>query len=227
MTISHPKPPAVLDSPLEVTTDEWSSGDIYHLLTGLVIPRPIAWISTLSANGVPNLAPHSFFNVMGYNPPIVAFCSTGRKDTLSNIEATGEFVVNIPTMELVEYVNLSATDFPPDEDEFVWCGLEAAPSAVVAPPRVAKAPAHLECRHHQTVTIGEMNIVIAQVVHIHVSPSVWKDGRISAELLDPLARLGGSDYAGLGRQLKLPRRKWETDVRLKTPGAILKTDERE
>jgi len=216
---SHPKPPAVLESPLEVTTAEWSPGDVYHLLTGLVIPRPIAWISTMSASGVPNLAPHSFFNVMGYKPPVVAFCSTGHKDTLNNIEANGEFVVNIPTMALVEQVNLSATNFPPEEDEFEWCGLQTAPSSIVAPPRVAEAPAHLECRHYQTVSIGEMNIVIAEVVHIHVAERIWDGGRVRAELLDPLARLAGSSYAGLGKQVSIARRKWETDVRLAGPPA--------
>ena len=218
MTSSHTTPPITLESPLEVTTSEWGAGDIYHLLTGLVIPRPIAWISTISDSGVANLAPHSFFNVMGYKPPIVAFCSTGHKDTLNNIDANGEFVVNIPTKGLVEAVNLSATDFPPDEDEIAWCGLTPAPSALVAPPRVAEAPAHLECRHHQTVSIGDMNIVIAQVVHIHVAQTVWEGGRVSADLLDPVARLGGSAYAGLGERINLPRRKWETDVRLTKPG---------
>ncbi|MEZ4461503.1 MAG: flavin reductase family protein [bacterium] len=194
-------------------TAEWGAGDVYHLLTGLVIPRPIAWISTISDTGVANLAPHSFFNVMGYKPPIVAFSSSGRKDTLTNIEANGEFVVNIPTMGLVEAVNLSATDFPPDEDEFAWCGLTAVASALVAPPRVAEAPAHLECRHHQTVTIGDMHIVLAEVVHIHIAESVWEGGRVSPELLDPVARLGGSGYAGLGKQVSLPRQKW-ADVKL-------------
>jgi flavin reductase (DIM6/NTAB) family NADH-FMN oxidoreductase RutF len=213
MKSSHPTPPKALESPLEVDTSEWEAGDIYHLLTGLVIPRPIAWISTVSEDGVANLAPHSFFNVMGYKPPIVAFSSIGRKDTLNNIEATGEFVVNIATMDLVEQVNLSATDFPADEDEIAWCGLQAVPSAVVAPPRVAQAPAHLECRHHQTVTMGNMNLVIARVVHIHVEERVWEDGRVNADLLDPLARLAGSAYAGLGEQVKIERRKWATDVK--------------
>lgn len=211
MTSSHPGPPDDLDVPLELAPGDWRPREVYYLLTGLVIPRPIAWVSTLSPEGTRNLAPHSYFQLVAHDPPHVIFSSIGVKDSLANIRATGELVVNLTSADLLERLNFTATDFPPGEDEFDWAELDAAPSAVVGPPRVAEARAHLECRLVEEVAAGNGNVVVAEVVHVHVDPSVWRHGRVDPELLDPVGRLAGSAYARLGEIVKLPRPGW-TDV---------------
>jgi flavin reductase (DIM6/NTAB) family NADH-FMN oxidoreductase RutF len=224
MPTSHPEPPAVLDAPLELDPADWPSRQVYFLMTGLVIPRPIAWVSTVSADGVRNVAPHSYFNVMAHRPPHVVFSSStaadGEKDTLRNVRATGEFVVNIATMDVVEQLNFTATDFPPGEDEFTWAQLTAVESHRVAPPRVGEAKAHLECRLVDVVAAGNGNIVIGEVVHIHVDPSVWRDGRVDPVALDPICRLAGTAYARLGEVFKLPRPSWD-DVQGTQPGEAI------
>lgn len=212
MPTSHPEPPARLDAPLELDPVDWPARQVYFLMTGLVIPRPIAWVSTLSPDGTRNLAPHSYFNVVAHDPPHVVFSSSGVKDTLTNLRERGEFVVNIVTMDLVEPMNFTATDFPPGEDEFTWAGLTPVESDRVAPPRVAEAKAHLECEVRGIVPAGNGNLVVGEVVHLHVDPSVWRDGRVDPELLDPVCRLAGTGYARLGEVFKLPRARWEDDV---------------
>ena len=111
----------------------------YFLITSLVVPRPIAWVSSLSPAGVVNVAPHSYFNVISSNPWILHFTSTGEKDTLRNVRASGEFVVNVVTRELVEEMNFTSADFPPDESELEWARLEGSPSTRISTPRVARA----------------------------------------------------------------------------------------
>lgn len=175
--------------------------DVYHLLVGLVTPRPIAWVTTLSPAGVVNLAPFSFFNAFGANPPVVVFSPTNRrdgskKDTLLNVEATGEFVVNAATAELAERVNLSSKEIPPDESEVVLTGLHTAPSVKVKPPRVVEALAHLECKVRQIVPVGTGplagNLVIGEVVFIHVRDDVLDaHGKPDPRKLRTVARLGG------------------------------------
>src|ERR1700675_2112305 len=145
MTASHEAPPNVLDRPLEVGPDDWEKREFYLLMTALVIPRPIGWISTISAGGVRNLAPYSYFNLMGSDPFYVAFGSTGVKDSLTNLREVPEFVANIVTMHLIEKMNFTSGDFPREEDEFGWAGLTPAPSEKVRPYRVGEAKAHLEC----------------------------------------------------------------------------------
>jgi flavin reductase (DIM6/NTAB) family NADH-FMN oxidoreductase RutF len=212
VTSSHPSPPDDLDADLELTPADWEARQVYFLMTGLVIPRPIAWVATRSEEGVANVAPHSYFNVVSNDPPHVVFSSTGEKDTLRNVRATGEFVVNLVTEHVVEPMNATAADLPPGEDEFRWFGIETAPSHVVAPPRVAAAKAHLECRLVQEVPLGNGNLVIGEVVHVHVAPDVWRAGRVDPELYAPVCRLAGTRYATLGEVFKLPRPRWE-DVR--------------
>ncbi len=202
-------PPDTLDVPLELTPSRWTKRDIYLLLSGLVIPRPIAWVSTVDEQGVRNVAPHSFFNMMSSQPPHVAFSSQGIKDTLRNLRAVPEFVVNIVSMDLAEAMNASATNAPPDVDEFDAFGIDAAPSSVVRPPRVASSRAHLECRVTDEVSIGNGHLVIGEVVHIHVDPSVWRDGRVQPDLLDPVCRLAGTRYASLGELFTIERRTWD------------------
>lgn len=209
MTSSHPEPPRQLDRDLELSPADWAARQVYFVMTGLVIPRPIAWVSTLNADGGRNLAPHSYFNVVSNDPPHVVFSSTGVKDTLRNVRASGEFVVNLVTQHVLEPMNATAADLPPGEDEFTWFGIEDAPSAVVAPPRVAAAKAHLECRLVHELPLGNGNLVVGEVVHVHVAADVWRAGRIDAELLDPVCRLAGSGYATLGEVFKLPRPTWE------------------
>src|SRR5574341_403406 len=145
MTASHDAPPRVLDRPLEVGAADWDQRNFYLLMTALVIPRPIGWISTISASGVRNLAPYSYFNLMGSDPFYVAFGSTGVKDSLTNLREVPEFVANIVTMHLLERMNFTSGDFPRDEDEFGWAGLTPLRAAKVRPFRVAEAKAHLEC----------------------------------------------------------------------------------
>jgi flavin reductase (DIM6/NTAB) family NADH-FMN oxidoreductase RutF len=191
----------------------------YFLLTSLVVPRPIAWVSTLAADGTRNLAPHSYFNAVSSDPLIVHFTQTGEKDSLRNVRATGEFVVNIVSADLLEPMNLTAADFPPEEDEFAWAGLEAAPSAVVAPPRVAAARGALECRLLDIVSMGNGNMVFGEVVHLHVAASVWRDGRVDPTLLRPVGRLAGSAYAIVTDITKIPRPTYDglRDARHRTP----------
>jgi flavin reductase (DIM6/NTAB) family NADH-FMN oxidoreductase RutF len=140
---------------IDYAPESLGAGAFYRLLTSVVVPRPIAWVSTLAADGTTaNLAPHSFFTVACTDPPIVQFTSVGRKDSLRNIEATGEFVVNLAPEPLFEQINASAVDFPAEVDEFDAVGIEREPSLVVGPPRVAASPVALECRLHSTLGIG-------------------------------------------------------------------------
>jgi flavin reductase (DIM6/NTAB) family NADH-FMN oxidoreductase RutF len=205
MAASHSAPPRVLDRPLEVGPDDWQHREFYFLMTGLVIPRPIGWISTVSASGAINVAPYSYFNLMGTDPFYVAFASTGVKDSILNLREVPEFVANIVTTPVLEKMNFTSGDFPRDQDEFGWCGLTPVPSAKVRPPRVGESPAHLECEVKQIVVDGDTHIVLARIVHAHVDPSVWKDGRVDPRLLDPVCRLSGSGYGTLGDIVQIKR----------------------
>jgi flavin reductase (DIM6/NTAB) family NADH-FMN oxidoreductase RutF len=208
MIASHPAPPRELDHPLEVGPDDWAGREFYLLMTALVIPRPVGWISTVAQDGERNLAPYSYFNLMGSDPCYVAFGSTTEKDTVSNLRKVPEFVANIVTMHLLEKMNFTSTDFPHEEDEFSWAGLTPVPAAKVRPPRVGEAKAHLECKVVQIVDDGNTHIVLGKIVHVHVDPSVWRDGRVDPILLDPVCRLSGSGYARLGELLNVQRPVW-------------------
>ena len=208
MTASHPSPPRVLETPIEVGPEDWARNEFYQLMTALVIPRPIGWISTVSAEGVRNLAPYSYFNLMGSDPFYVAFGSHGEKDSVGNLRKVPEFVANIVSMHLLEKMNFTSTDFPHAEDEFSWAGLTPVPSAKVRPARVGEAKAHLECKVVQIVDDGNTHIVLGRIVHAHVDPSVWRDGRVDPKLLDPVFRLSGSGYARLGELVNVPRTAW-------------------
>lgn len=179
--------------------------EAYHLLTSLVVPRPIAWVSTLAEDGARNLAPHSYFNIISSDPPIVHFTSSGLKDTLRNARATGEFVVNVVSRDVADAMNITAASFAPGEDEFDWAALDAEPSTVVSPPRVAGIKAALECRVREVLSMGNGTMVFGEVVHIHVADDVWRDGRVHPELLRPVGRLSGSDYTFVEEIHRLPR----------------------
>lgn len=172
---------------------------MYALLNCIVVPRPIAWVSTRSAAGVDNLAPHSYFTISSVTPPVVQFTSVGSKDSLRNAVATGEFVVCVCPEELVEKVNLTATDFPPDVSEYDAVGLTREPSARVVPCRVAESPVAIECRLLDTVDFGGgSTVVFGQVVWVAVDERVLRGEQPAIDLLMPLARLGGNQWSTIG-----------------------------
>jgi flavin reductase (DIM6/NTAB) family NADH-FMN oxidoreductase RutF len=188
-----------------------SSTDFYRLLTAVVVPRPIAWVSTLSGSGVANLAPHSFYTVACVSPPIVQFTSVGRNDTLRNVEQTREFVVSLVPESLLEQANATATRFPPDTSEFESVGVQREPSVRVGPPRVAQSPVALECSLHSTLCLGDSTIVFGRVVHAAVDADVLQDGHPTIERLAPVARLGRNEWSGIGelREIsRIPIREW-------------------
>lgn len=181
-----------------------------------VVPRPIGWISTMSPAGVHNLAPYSFFNGVATAPPMVMFASNGRqphgaKDSLANVEQTGEFVANLATWDLREAMNRSSAPLGPDVDEFAFAGLEALPATLVRPARVAGAPVHLECVHHRTVDLpsnepeGRNAIVIGQVVGVHIEDGLISDGILDLSRVQPLARLGYFDYTVVNEMFSISR----------------------
>lgn len=182
-----------------------ASRDTYRLLTSVVVPRPIAWVSTTSAAGVDNLAPHSFFNVSCTEPPIVQFSSVGHKDSLRNATESGAFVVNLTPSGMFEQVNASATDFPPDVSEFDAVGVTREPSLRVRPPRVAESPVALECELHSTLPLGRSTVVFGRVVHVAVEESMMEDGLPAPDRLRPLARLGRDEWSELGEILEISR----------------------
>jgi flavin reductase (DIM6/NTAB) family NADH-FMN oxidoreductase RutF len=189
--------------------------DVYHTLVGVVTPRPIAWITTLSANGTVNLAPFSFFNTFGANPPVVVFSPTlkrdgSMKDTLRNVEASGEFVVNASVAALAETINLTSRELPPDHSEVELAKLHNIPSIKVKPPRIAESPAALECKVLQIVPIGtgsiSANLVIGEVVMIHVADEMLdENGRPDPRKLKMIARLGGDFWCHTSDLFELKR----------------------
>lgn len=186
----------------------------HNPLKAIVTPRPIGWISSLGADGVANLAPYSFFNLVSESPDIVAFSSSGRKHSLENIEATGEFVCNLATLNLIEQVNLTSKPVAGHESEFDLAGLEAAPSRLVKPPRVAASPCALECVWTETIEVKGRGgaptgnwLVMGEVVGIHIDDAYIEDGLLRTEKMRPLSRLGYFDYGWIEAARTLPRPK--------------------
>ncbi len=177
---------------------------VYRALVGVVAPRPIAWVTTIDAAGRVNLAPFSFFNAFGANPPVVVFSPTLRrdgtkKDTLLNLESVGEFVLNAAVESVAEQMNATAKELPRGQSEAEFAGLTLVPSTKVRPPRVAESPVHLECRLCQIMSIGDgpiaANLVIGEVLLMHIDDSVLDDhGAVDPRKLRPIARLGGEFY---------------------------------
>lgn len=192
-----------------------ASQDFYKLLTATVVPRPIAWVSTVSGDSdTDNLAPHSFFTVACVAPPIVQFTSVGRKDSLRNIEDTGEFTVSLAPEGQMEQINATATDFPRGTSEFDAAGVEREPSVRVKPPRVAASPVALECVLHSTVRLGDSTVVLGRVVHASVAGDVLVDGHPDARRMRPLARMGRNEWAALGeiREIaRVPYSAWQAE----------------
>ena len=188
---------------------------MYRCLTSLVLPRPIAWVSTLSGDGKLNLAPFSFFNVVCANPPTVVFCPmlggrTGQpKDTLNNLREVPEFVIQVASRQLAERMNLCSGEFAPEVDEFEVAGLTPVPSRKVKVPRVAEARAHLECKLRDIITVGEGSgsgsMVLGEVVLIEVEDSLLVQGEVQVDRLAPIGRLGGADYCTVEHRFALQR----------------------
>ncbi len=212
---------------MDVTPSEIPHREVYNLLLSTVAPRPIAWVSSLSASGQPNLAPFSFFNVVSANPPLLGF-SPGRrapkhvadgssvgeaKDTLRNVRETGEFVVNIVTFELAEAMNLTSGEYDASVNEFEIAEIEWAPSKLVRPRRVALSPASFECKLHQILDFNAgpegSSLVIGKVVSIHIEEPYLKDGRLDRNALDLIGRMGGMQYTRTTERFEMVRPKVE------------------
>lgn len=192
-------------SRIDIDPAETDAGAFYLFLNSVVIPRPIAWVSSRSASGVDNLAPHSFFTVSSVDPPIVQFTSVGRKDSQENVEHTREFVVCLTPAALLDQVNATATNFPPGISEFDAVGLEREPSLRVAPPRVAASPVALECVLHEIISFGASTVVMGRVVLAAISDAAMRDGRPAVDLLRPTSRLGGNLWAEVGPLTEITR----------------------
>lgn len=175
-------------------------------LNAIIGPRPIGWISTLSEGGVRNLAPYSFFNLFNYSPPLIGFSSTGWKDSVANIAATGEFVWNLATRPLAEAMNQTST--LQKEDEFVRAGLEASPSRLVAPPRVTASPVAFECKLTQIIRLQTKEgreldqwLVLGEAIGVHIDPAMLEDGVYQTARARPILRGGGpADYFKIGEE---------------------------
>ena len=183
----------------------------------LVVPRPIGWVSSIDGQGRVNLAPFSFFNAVAEDPPMVVFAPNGLKaegllkDSRRNIEETGEFVCNLATWDLREHMNATSFGYPAGTDEMQAAGLTPAPSRLVRPPRVAETPIHLECRLWRIITLPSPNpnapndLVIGEVIGIHIDDALIKDGRVDIVAAKPIARLGYSEYACVDTKFRMRR----------------------
>jgi flavin reductase (DIM6/NTAB) family NADH-FMN oxidoreductase RutF len=171
-------------------------------LNSIVAPRPIGWIGTVSKDGVRNIAPYSFFNLINYRPPLIAFSSMGRKDSLANVEATGEFVWNLVTRDLAEAMNTSSASVGPEVDEFALAGIATTPSRLVAPPRVTASPVAFECKLTQLIRLETKEgraldqwLVIGEAIGIHIDTALLENGVYQTAKARPITRGGGpADY---------------------------------
>ncbi len=192
-----------------IDPSDLDSKSVYKLLIGSVVPRPIAWTSTISPEGIHNLAPFSFFTVASREPPILCISVGPRddedmsKDTLENIEQTGEFVVNIVSLALSNTMHESSKNHPPEADEFEKAGLTPAPCEVVKAPRVEEAGVSMECVLDRILPLGTDHLVLGRMVRFHVRDELYENGRIDVASLDPLGRLAG-DYTKVETIFGLP-----------------------
>ncbi|MEZ4837778.1 flavin reductase family protein [Flavobacterium sp.] len=200
---------------MQFKTNETDPSVLYKLLTGTIIPRPIGWISTIDKDGINNLAPFSYFNMVSSDPPCVMF-STRRdnnqyKDTLNNVLHNGEFVVNLVTMEVVEQMNATSASVPSDVDEFKLTHLTPIDSVFIKPKRVKESPIHLECEmiHHYFMDNndgGGACIVIGKIKTIHIDDAILlENNHINLDVYKPVARLAGSNYSTLGELFSIKR----------------------
>jgi flavin reductase (DIM6/NTAB) family NADH-FMN oxidoreductase RutF len=193
--------------------------ELYRILLSAVGPRPIAWVSTLSKDGLPNLAPFSFFNCVSAKPPMLGFAPAIRqlenghepKGTLVNIRETGEFVVNIVTFEVAEAMNVTSGEYEYGVNEFELAGLKMRASEVVRPPQVAASPVNFECKLHKILEFGTEppsgSFVIGEIVAIHVEDSIVREGKIDGNAIDLVGRMGGMQYARTTERFEMQRPK--------------------
>jgi flavin reductase (DIM6/NTAB) family NADH-FMN oxidoreductase RutF len=218
---------------MDVTPSQLAHRELYSVLLAAVAPRPIAWVSSLSASGQPNLAPFSFFNAVCAKPPLLAFApgmrpprkseaaadaSAGHpgvhtKDTLRNIRETQEFVINVVTFELAEAMNLTSGEYDADVDEFEMAKVGSAPSNIVRPRRVAESPVSFECKLQQILDFNPApeggSLVIGEIVSVHIDERHIKEGRLDRNSLDLIGRMGGMQYTRTTHRFELVRPKVE------------------
>jgi flavin reductase (DIM6/NTAB) family NADH-FMN oxidoreductase RutF len=218
---------------MDVVPSQLAHRELYNILISAVVPRPIAWVSSLSASGEPNLAPFSFFNAVCAKPPLLAFApgmrapkkaeaaadeSAGHpgvhiKDTLRNIRETGHFVINSVTFELAEAMNLTSGEYDASINEFDLAKVASAPSRVVRPPRVADSPVSFECKLYQILDFNPApeggSLVIGEIVSVHINEQYLKEGRIDRNSLDLIGRMGGMQYTRTTQRFEMVRPKVE------------------
>ena len=195
---------------MQIEPDALSNAEAYKLLTGIVVPRPIAWVTTMSGETLTNAAPFSAFTFVSNKPPMVGI-SIGRylggfKDTARNIRESQEFVVNIADTPMLHQLHMSSAEYPPDVSEIDELDIGLAPSTLIETPRIAAAPVSMECRLHQVLEFGDLksNFFIGEVVLFHIRDGLAVDGKIDTKDLDPIARLGGPNYVDLGDIVTMP-----------------------
>ena len=201
---------------MNVRPDELPHREFYRILISAVVPRPIAWVSTLSGGRL-NLAPFSFFNVVSAKPPLLGFSPSLRqvdgrpapKDTLYNIRETGEFVVNVVTFAVAEAMNLTSGDYESSINEFEVAKLATRPSQVVRPPQVAQSPVSFECKVERIIDFGPEppsgSLVIGEIVSVHIEENVLTDGQLDGEALDLIGRMGGTQYSRTTERFEMKR----------------------
>ncbi len=198
---------------MELTMADLERQEKYKLLIGGIIPRPIAWVTSMGGDGLLNAAPFSYFNVASIEPMLISVAVMRKpggicKDTARNIRETGEFVVNMVDVHNVDVMNQTSADYPPDVSEAEALGLALQSSSVVKVPRLAASRIHFECKLHQIVELGSpvtSDLIIGEVLHVHVDDALYHQGRIDAEAFAPVSRLAGHSYATLGDIFDRPR----------------------
>lgn len=201
---------------MELNPTEMQHHDIYKMLTGSIVPRPIAWVSTVNPAGGYNLAPYSFFTAVCPSPPLVVFCPTIRntdgneKDTLRYIRENGEYVINIVTEATAEAMNITSQETPSDIDETILAALKTLPSSVVKAPRIAASPIHFECKLREIIklgdTVGSGSMVLGEIVRFHVTDEVYLGNyKINHDALQAVGRLAGMEYSTTRERFQLQR----------------------
>lgn len=204
---------------MRIAAESLSKASAYKLLTGVVVPRPIAWVSTMSEGGVANLAPFSCFTFVSADPPMIGFNSglrdQRRKDTARNIFETREFVVNIASFLMLDVVHASAADYPEEQSEIELLGLASEPSDTIRPPRLKDCPISLECVLDRMVPYGRSGseFITGEIRLFHIRDDLIADGKIDTEALSPLMRLAGPVYASLGQIVRLEKAREIVDRR--------------
>ncbi|WP_297454290.1 flavin reductase family protein [Persephonella sp.] len=191
---------------MEIDIKSLEPKQIYKLMTSIIVPRPIAWVSTVSRDGIYNLAPFSYFAGISSDPPLLLI-SVGsketkeKKDTWQNIEDTGEFVVNIVTKDTLEKMNITALPFDKEVDEFEKAGLTPVPSSIVKAPRVKESPVNIECKRFEIIQIGKMGIILGEVLKVHVKEDILNEkGYVDTTKLEIIGRLGGANYCLVSKE---------------------------